>query len=352
MANISIPDEDERRHPESLIQRKVVEATTISSNLVKTASGFGVLSPPVLKDIDNDISHWDDDLPEEMKFEPLMRQTSPMPSWFLVGLYMHLLHLSIRVLKSRTVHANQHTSPASFAQQEMRVTVIEGIQAARSSAKIIEKLLDQKLVFRKSWICINTAYCCATTLLWCSSKAMIFSQPPRFWQNDLYSASLCCKLLEHCATRHVVAELFMQTLSPYMAVIQDAAKNILDGTNIMDTTSPADGPTINSEYLFASPTGSAPLDRVHANIHGILGRPFGGSPQEPLPVTVRAANSARLDARIEWNKQITSVFNGQIRQQFRGEESSNSSLRDTLETIGAGRFVDSREPHGWSGLGW
>lgn len=300
------------------------------------------MSSPVLKDIDADIHQWDQGISEELQLEIMLQMTAPFPTWFHAGLYMHLLHLSTSVLKARTVHASQSSSTISQLEGEMVTAIVEGIEAARTCSRILQRMLDEHMVFRKSWLCISTAHCAGNTLLWCCSRGMLTSQPEEDWRKDLKGAAICIRLLSHCAPRHKVASVFRQSFQHYFNVVNAAAETLAQGQAPI---------RVGGEILSPQSVDQTTLQTANQELQYILGRPFSSSPQDLLRPTVSFAEEQSVQSRLNWTKYVTSVFNGQISPRLRGDRPEDRTLETSLATLGGGHFVDSQEPHGWTGLG-
>jgi hypothetical protein len=167
------------------------------------------------------------------------------------------------------------------------------------------------------------------------------------WRRDLESARNCFNILIMCAPVHNVAQYFLQTLQEYVSLVESiAASTDQWGIESIPATNSSD----ENDYLFGQIIGNSDLHHSCRKLYRILGRPFAHAPQQQDQPTLHAAREANPAARLNWATNVTSVFNGNIRQELRGEASQDSILSECLETIGSGHFIDSQEPHGWLGL--
>lgn len=140
---------------EDIIQHEVAKVTIIKSRFMQTANNLRTPSPLLLRSVREDLASWHDQLPRWMQLNHLAEQSSDVSGdKRRVVYFVHLFYLSAIVLKSRIVHGVQNINCPAYDSTEMRVAVIDGVEASRSSARILKLLLMAETVFKKCWLCM------------------------------------------------------------------------------------------------------------------------------------------------------------------------------------------------------
>lgn len=145
---------------------------------------------------------------------------------------------------------------------------------------------------------------------------------------------------------HNVARYFQQTVEEHFFLIESTVSSSKDEYMDCKTSS---GLNNDSNYLFADISGDSRLHRSCTRLRNLISRPFANAPQLPDQPSVAGARDANVAERLNWATNVTSIFNGNIRQELRGPSAEDFILSQSLDRIGSGHFIDSQEPHGWEG---
>ena len=126
--------------------------TILKANILRTVACFESLTPTTLTEMRNDIQQWYDGLPGYMSLDSLTRNPSISPDQRRVTFYMHLFHMSAIMLKARAVLADEAAAEDYFETPEVRLAVAEGVEASRSSGRLLRLLYDEKAVVKNCWL--------------------------------------------------------------------------------------------------------------------------------------------------------------------------------------------------------
>lgn len=135
-----------------ILQHKMAQITLIKANVLQTVASFRILSPAILKQMQNDLELWRSGLPAYMRLETLVQSPEIEPDERRVAFYMHLFYLSALILKARALLATQGELVSSFRDSQATSAIVEGVQAARDSARLLGLIYNEKAVVKNCWL--------------------------------------------------------------------------------------------------------------------------------------------------------------------------------------------------------
>lgn len=135
-----------------ILQQKMAQITVLKANIVRTVACFRALSETVLRQMHNDLELWRSTLPVYMRLEALVRSPEISPDQRRVTFYMHLFYMSALVLKARAMLATQEETAFFPRDSEASSAIIQGVDAARSSARLLGLIYDEKAVVKNCWL--------------------------------------------------------------------------------------------------------------------------------------------------------------------------------------------------------
>jgi hypothetical protein len=135
-----------------MIQQKMAQITVIKANILQTVASFRILSPAILKQMHEDLELWRSGLPIYMRLNTLLQSPEMDPDQRRVTFYMHLFYMSALILKARALLATQGELVSSFTNSQSTFAIVEGVQAARDSARLLGVILDEKAVVKNCWL--------------------------------------------------------------------------------------------------------------------------------------------------------------------------------------------------------
>ncbi|KAF5248239.1 hypothetical protein FANTH_6032 [Fusarium anthophilum] len=135
-----------------VLQQKMAQITVLKANIVRTVASFRVLSSTILRQMHDDLDQWRSSLPAYMHLETLIHTPAISPDQRRVTFYMHLFYMSALILKIRAVLATQKDIAACTWGLEAKAAILQGIQAARNSARLLGLILEEKAVVKKCWL--------------------------------------------------------------------------------------------------------------------------------------------------------------------------------------------------------
>ena len=135
-----------------MLQQKMAQITVLKANILRTAACFKVLSSAVQRQIQNDLELWRSSLPVYMRLEALVQSPTISPDQRRVTFYMHLFYMSALILKARALLATQGEIVTCSRDSEAAPAIIQGVHAARSSARLLALILDEKAVVTNCWL--------------------------------------------------------------------------------------------------------------------------------------------------------------------------------------------------------
>jgi len=135
-----------------MLQQKMAQITVIKANILRTAACFKVLSSAVLRQMHTDLDLWRSSLPVYMRLEALVQSPTISPDQRRVTFYMHLFYMSALILKARALLATQGEIVSCSRDSEAASAILQGVHAARSSARLLGLILDEKAVVKNCWL--------------------------------------------------------------------------------------------------------------------------------------------------------------------------------------------------------
>ncbi|KAF5551380.1 nitrate assimilation regulatory nirA [Fusarium mexicanum] len=135
-----------------VLQQKMAQITVLKANIVRTVASFRVLSSTILRQMHDDLDQWRSSLPAYMHLETLIYTPEISPDQRRVTFYMHLFYMSALILKTRAVLATQKDITACTWGLEAKAAILQGIQAARSSARLLGLIFEEKAVVKNCWL--------------------------------------------------------------------------------------------------------------------------------------------------------------------------------------------------------
>jgi hypothetical protein len=152
MENTGVSDRTGQNAVIDVLQQNMAKITILKANILRTTACFRTLSSTTLKGMREDLEQWRSSLPDYMRLEALVESPKMSPNQRRVTFYMHLFYLSAIMLKSRALLASQEAELLLPTTPEGHTAMLEGIQAARCSARILRLIYDEKAVVKNCWL--------------------------------------------------------------------------------------------------------------------------------------------------------------------------------------------------------
>ncbi|KAH7198911.1 uncharacterized protein B0J16DRAFT_331339 [Fusarium flagelliforme] len=280
-----------------MLQQKMAQITVLKANILRTAACFEVLSSAVLRQMQTDLELWRSSLPVYMRLEALVQSPTISPDQRRVTFYMHLFYMSALILKARALLATQGEIVSCSRDSEAASAILEGVHAARSSARLLGLILDEKAVVKNCWLTIYQCYITWLTLNYAAVKSFLVGGTSLFRQQDITLSDKCVEILKLCATRDRIAHAFHLRISEYQSLL----KEHLPKTAAVDVDSGSfDDDSLDSSYLFAQSQGTTELDRRVHELWAMLCYPLNllkGSKETNIhyPTIVEASVNADMN---------------------------------------------------------
>jgi hypothetical protein len=135
-----------------ILQHKMAQITIIKANVLQTVASFRILSPAILMQMQKDLELWRSGLPTYLSLETLVQSSEIEPDQRRVTFYMHLFYMSALILKARALLATQGELVSSLGDSQAAITIVEGVRAARDSARLLGLIHDEKAVVKNCWL--------------------------------------------------------------------------------------------------------------------------------------------------------------------------------------------------------
>lgn len=247
-----------------MLQQKMAQITVIKANVLQTVASFRILSPALLKQMQKDLELWRSGLPSYMRLDTLVQSPEMEPDQRRVTFYMHLFYMSALILKARALLATQGELVSSRNSQST-VAIVEGVQAARDSARLLGLILDEKAVVKNCWLTIYQCYVTFLTLNYAAVKSFLVGGATAFRQQDVVLSGKCVEILELCATKDRIAHNFHTRITRYQSVIQELLPQATDANG--ESFGLFQGNVPSDSYLFVATDGDT---RLHHLINELL----------------------------------------------------------------------------------
>ncbi|KIL87210.1 hypothetical protein FAVG1_09766 [Fusarium avenaceum] len=137
-----------------MLQQKMAQITVIKANILQTVASFRILSPAIVKQMQKDLELWRSGLPIYMRLDTFFQSPEIDPDQRRVTFYMHLFYMSAIMLKARALLATQGELVSSSTNLQSTFAIVEGVQAARASARLLGLILDEQAVVKNCWLTI------------------------------------------------------------------------------------------------------------------------------------------------------------------------------------------------------
>ncbi|KAG5791134.1 hypothetical protein H9Q69_009813 [Fusarium xylarioides] len=333
-----------------VLQQKMAQITVLKANVVRTVASFRVLSPTILRQMHDDLELWRSSLPAYMHLESLVHTPEISPDQRRVTFYMHLFYMSALILKTRAVLATQRDIAACTWDPEAKAAIFDGIHAARSSARLLGLILEEKAVVKNCWLTMYRCYVTFLMLNFTSIKSFLVGGSAAFRKQDVTLSRICIEILALCATKDRIAHSFHTRLTRYQEIIKGHLPESPDSTTL-GSISYEDGPLDDDSYLFIESSGDPKLHHLMYELRELLCYPLtllnGGSEANvPYPTIVEAS----VNADINFAHHLASPFNMAEDEVPSGLFPPDYSLNDY--EAGTEGYLTGSVPFGWDVSAW
>ncbi|KAJ4113946.1 hypothetical protein NW768_011476 [Fusarium equiseti] len=166
--------------------------------------------------------------------------------------------MSALILEARAVLASQGETTTCSRDSEEASAVLQGVHAARSSARLLGLILDEKAVVKNCWLTIYQCYITWLTLNYAAVKSYLVGGASLFRQQDITLSEKCVEILKLCATKDRIAHAFHVRISELQSIL----KEHLPKTTTDDIDSAGfDDESFDRSYLFVQTQGTTELDQ-------------------------------------------------------------------------------------------
>ena len=367
----------------------ITTISVIHANMLHSLRSIKVFPYSPLKAWREELHRWHVDLPKIMQLHRLLDTKEINDNQRRIIFYMHLFYLSAILFKGRVVVGYIETSRSNATDNygkslmhdtfEAKQAVLDGLQAARTIAKLLQILHSRDSVFKKCWLCIFSAYSAFMYLTLSVSKTLLLgpSADRTISHEDVSSARRCLDLLHYCSSSDEVARHFAHTSDTIWKTLEiylhrqqahsasesrphqvnqpliptfdgdsftqpsTATKIPTTQTTTATTATPSgkDG-AILSPLLQPPTTESSPLHTLSIEILDILCHPFDSFAQHSpssvaagptMPGILATIEEIGIGAHLNWACHVASPYNGV-----------------ELSMIQEGSVMGSKVPSGWT----
>ncbi|KAH7250963.1 hypothetical protein BKA59DRAFT_471466 [Fusarium tricinctum] len=290
------------------LQHKMAQITLIKANVLQTVTSFRVLSPAILKQMQKDLELWLSDLPAYMRLETLVQSSEIEPDQRRVTFYMHLFYMSALILKARALLATQGEPLSSLGASQAAFAIVEGVRAARDSARLLGLIHDERAVVKNCWLTIYQCYVTFLTLNYAAVKGFLVGGATAFRQQDIALSGKCIEILELCATKDRIAHRFHTHVTKYQSVLQELLPQ--DDNASVESFDLFEKNVPNDSYLFVETEGDTKLHHLINELLEMLCYPLtllkeSNKNKIRYPTIVEAS----VNADINFSRHLTSPFN-------------------------------------------
>lgn len=154
--------DDQDLTPKETIQQELNKVVQIEANLLRTIDSFRdvYVSPALLSSTRRDLAQWHQQLPAWMHLSALVEPNGSAVVLRRTVFLVHLFYLSASILLARLAHGPQKSPAADgigilprYDTQEVRVAAGDGVQAARTAARILQLQMDEQTIYQRCWNC-------------------------------------------------------------------------------------------------------------------------------------------------------------------------------------------------------
>ncbi|KAF5635765.1 nitrate assimilation regulatory nirA [Fusarium sp. NRRL 52700] len=333
-----------------VLQQKMAQITVIKANVVRIVASFRFLSPTILRQMHQDLDLWRSSLPSYMHLESLVHRPEISPDQRRVTFYMHLFYMSALILKTRAVLATQKDIAACTWEPEAKAAILEGIHAARSSARLLGLILEEKSVVKNCWLTMYQCYVTFLMLNFTAIKSFLVGGTTAFRQQDVNLCQICIEILALCATKDRIARSFYTRVTKYKSLIREYLPEPKQDTQ-EDPSPYEDGPLDDDSYLFADSSGDVSLHHLMYELRELLCYPLtllkgGYDANMPYPTIVEAS----VNADINFAHHLASPFNMAEDEVPSGLFPPEDSLKEGHEMSEG--YLTGSVPFGWDVSAW
>lgn len=288
------------------VQAEMAKVSILAARVVRVLYASQSTDNQALDAIWHDLSSWVSSIPQPLNDESLA--TMDLKSEHTVPIcFIRLIHYGAVMLVYRRVMYDapredvlellnlddKHLQPAKY--------VTEGICAARSSARMLETLLDAELLIKRCWLIIYHSFTAAVIILHGIAQVGLSNRSNQIFTSDLELVHSCLRLLAFSAEIDAVAEHFFLSLTPYydylVAQLGEGRLPLSSSLNFVPhaQTGPYSSPTDTksaAEFLFdlvQKPFGEP--DPVRGYESDPLLRPFQPKLPKPTKATLASVTS-------------------------------------------------------------
>ncbi|KAI4148424.1 MAG: hypothetical protein LQ340_005099 [Diploschistes diacapsis] len=358
---------DDSGDPDEIVQTEMVRISLLKADILRTNLTFRDLTAPVIESVFEKLQDWYDNLPSQMHIGNGGRGDLPVEVRTSVY-HAHLLHLGAIKLVYRRIVSQFVRSKALASDRGILPLPLEniakyaeeGILAAKQSARILQLLKSDDLVFKRCWMVISQGYCSCTVLLHSAVQKQLHGLAAAEWQDDLQYAGLSLELLNYCAASDPIAEKLHKVLADVYDAISNCTgdeelETLSEGTENLDLPAGTSPMTKSAACLFDPPSDTqGKRSRVSLFLLSMLCRPFGGiknkldaeyDMDQRLRTDPTNQTRPQMIERLDWKRDGNLPFDWDFSKLF------ESKMRDGFLRPGLqGCFLDSVEPNGWAPL--
>lgn len=151
--NLEIEDET---NLEEKVTTEMIKITIIKFDMLRLSLSFNGLSTLMVRTITNELQHWYQNLPREMRLTEVA--DNPEISFELrrTIYYVNFLYFGAQIMLLRRVLQSMHEKNSLLAGDEAAVNdlIVQAKHAARESAKLFERLYVEGGIVQKCWVCM------------------------------------------------------------------------------------------------------------------------------------------------------------------------------------------------------
>ncbi|KAM0201926.1 hypothetical protein ACHAQI_011127 [Fusarium lateritium] len=335
-----------------MLQQKMAQITVIKANVLQTVASFRVLTPAILKQMQKDLELWQSGLPAYMRLETLIQSPEIDPDQRRVTFYIHLFYMSALILKARALLATRGEPVSCLKDPQSTFAIVQGVQAARDSARLLGLILDENAVVKNCWLTIYQCYVTFLTLNYTAVKSFLVGGAATFRQQDAVLSARCIEILELCASKDRIAHSFYTRVTRYQNILQELLPQAThandESSDLVDTDVP------NDSYLFVATDGDTKLHHLITELLEMLCYPLtllkdSDENRIRYPTIIEAS----VNADIDFAHHLASPFN-------MAEDEVPVDLFPPGDMLwgsngseeGAEGFMSSSVPFGWDVSAW
>lgn len=283
------------------------KVTIVKANILCSLLSSMPPSDLVLRRWEENLSRWHAELPAFLRLENLTQQLHLSDNQRRTIFYMHLFHLSAVLLKGRAVNAGQIKRSPSYHSEEVRQAVKDGLAAARLIAQFLDVLLIQDATFKKSWLCIFSAYIAFMYLAFAVTRSMAAGRSSSSWKDDVGFAKRCLDVLASCSSADPIANDFAKEATAIQSALEYAGR---DFPGISASWEAEAGDFALDESLFAQVSDQSSLHSLAGDLGRILCHPFKTLPILSTSHKLTNVEEISFGSHLNWFYLVSAPFQG------------------------------------------